>query len=85
MLRTASGYGCCCDGCFDLQCIKCFNSEMMIAFGVGKQFRCISLHDIVKALGDRKSLEFYMSSMLLPAVIKPLHSAVAVKVLPGQH
>ena len=54
-------------------------------FGVGKQYRCISVHGIVKALGDRKSLEFYMSSMPSPAVIKPLHSAVVVKVLPGQH
>ena len=30
-------------------------SEMWIAFGVGKQFRYIAIHDIVSALGDEKS------------------------------
>ena len=30
-------------------------SEMWIAFGVGKQFRYIAIHDIVRALGDEKS------------------------------
>lgn len=29
--------------------------EMWIAFGVGKQYRYIAVHDIVKALGDEKS------------------------------